>query len=99
MHTKEEIFYINHELTLEDVLAIANEVEEFDDSDSDENFGKDVNDDKIEIELLDETLDLKEIFDLNHEIFRENDQNNNIRSVSEHIAKEDPNYNYVVNNL
>ncbi|CAG8838043.1 42305_t:CDS:2, partial [Gigaspora margarita] len=56
-HAKEEISYINCELTLEDVLAVANE-----------------------------TLDLKEIFDLNHKIFREN-------------AEEDPNYNYDVDDL
>ncbi|CAG8816124.1 9383_t:CDS:2, partial [Gigaspora rosea] len=65
-HAKEEISHIDHELTLEDVLA---------------------------------TLDLEEIFDLNHEIFRENGQNNNIRSDSEHVAEEDPNYNYDVDDL
>ncbi|CAG8829122.1 26390_t:CDS:2, partial [Gigaspora margarita] len=79
------------------VLAIANEVEEFDNSDSDENSGEDDND-EIEIELLDKTLDLEEIFDLNYEIFKENGQNN-IRSDSEHVAKEDPNYNYNIDDL
>ncbi|RIB04622.1 hypothetical protein C2G38_2148936 [Gigaspora rosea] len=33
------------------------------------------------------------------EIFRENGQNNNIRSDSEHVAEEDPNYNYDVDDL
>ncbi|CAG8580421.1 499_t:CDS:2 [Cetraspora pellucida] len=98
-YVKEEISYINHELTLEDMLAIANEIRELDDNNLDEGSGKDNNDNESEFKLLDEILDLEEIFDLNHEIFKENIQNNNIRLDSEHVAEEEPNYNYNIDNL
>ncbi|CAG8727108.1 10844_t:CDS:2, partial [Racocetra fulgida] len=64
--TIEDISYIDRELTLEDVLAVANEVEELDDNDSDEGSAED---DKTEFESLDETLNLEENFDLNYEFF------------------------------
>ncbi|CAG8826363.1 43658_t:CDS:2, partial [Gigaspora margarita] len=67
-HAKEEISYINCELTLEDVLIVANKSEELDadDSDSEEDL---IEDNKVEFESLDEILCLKEKFDLDHEIF------------------------------
>ncbi|CAG8813896.1 31640_t:CDS:2 [Gigaspora margarita] len=65
-HAKEEISYIDHELTLEDVLAVANETEDF---------------------------------ELNYEIFRENDQNDNIESNFENVVEEEPNYDYDIDNL
>ncbi|CAG8821059.1 17140_t:CDS:2, partial [Gigaspora margarita] len=48
----------------------------------------------------DELLDLEESFDLNHEIFREEDHNNNIESdLEDEVVEEQPNYNYNVNSL
>ncbi|CAG8825982.1 12585_t:CDS:1, partial [Racocetra persica] len=89
-HAKEEISYIDRELTLEDVLTVANGVEELDDNDSNEGSA----DDETELESLDETLNLEKDFDLNHEVFGEEDQNYNIKSNSENVAEEQPNYDY-----
>ncbi|CAG8714892.1 42013_t:CDS:1, partial [Gigaspora margarita] len=97
IHAKEEISYINRELTLEDVLIITNESGELDadDSDSKEDF---IEDNEVEFELLNEILCLEEKFDLDHEIFEGNGRSNNdnLRSSSENV---EPNYDYNVDNL
>ncbi|CAG8461502.1 1975_t:CDS:2, partial [Scutellospora calospora] len=92
-----EISYIDRELTLEDVLIVANEIEELDADNYEEDY---VEDSEVEFESLDEILSLEEKFDLNHEIFGGNSESNNVslRSSSENIVEE-PNYNYDVNNL
>ncbi|CAG8844321.1 28987_t:CDS:1, partial [Gigaspora margarita] len=97
-HAKEEISYINHDLTLEDMLIVANESGELDndDSDSEEDY---IEDSEVEFESLDEILYLEAKFDLDHEIFGGNGRSNNdsSRSGSENVVE--PNYNYNVDNL
>ncbi|CAG8517121.1 5644_t:CDS:2 [Racocetra fulgida] len=94
-HAKEEISYIDRELTLEDVLTVANGVEELDDNDSDEGSA----DDETEFESLDEVLNLEKDFDLNHEVFWEEGQSYNIEPNSENVVEEQPNYDYNVDSL
>ncbi|CAG8676271.1 647_t:CDS:2, partial [Gigaspora rosea] len=82
-----------------DVLAITDEIGELDDDNSDEDSDN-YDYDGVEFKTLDELLVLEESFDLNHEIFREEGQNNNIESDLENeVVEEQPNYDYDVNSL
>lgn len=83
------------------MLAVTDEIGELDDDNSDEGSDDyDYDYDGVEFETLDELLDLEESFDLNHEIFREEGQTNNIESDLENeVVEEQPNYDYDVNSL
>ncbi|CAG8769883.1 5881_t:CDS:2, partial [Cetraspora pellucida] len=94
-YVKEEIFYIDYELTLEDILIVANKTGKLDSNDSNKDFDKDyVENSKVEFELYNKILKLKEAFNFDHKIFKENDKNNNVNSSFENVVKENPNYNY-----
>ncbi|CAG8437824.1 2652_t:CDS:2 [Scutellospora calospora] len=89
-----------YELTLEDILIVANETRKLDNNDSDEDSVEDYVEDSEEgFESFDEILKLEEAFDFDHEIFRENSENNNIRLGSEDVVEENPNYNYNIDSL
>jgi hypothetical protein len=94
-HAKEEISYINRELTLEDILIVANETSELGDDNSDEDYDED---NETEFESYDEALNLEGSFDLNHEIFREQGENN-IQLGPEDVVEKEPNYDYNVDSL
>ncbi|CAG8524262.1 13177_t:CDS:2 [Cetraspora pellucida] len=96
----EKISYIDHELTLEDILIVANETGELNSNDSNEDFDKDyVGVSEVGFKSLDEILKLEEAFDFNYEIFRENSKNNNAKLGSEDVVEENPNYDYNIDSL
>ncbi|CAG8688860.1 6348_t:CDS:2, partial [Cetraspora pellucida] len=85
-HTKKEISYINHELTLEAILILVNKTEKLYGNDSDKDSDEDyVEDSKVGFELHNEILKLEEAFDFDHKIFKENDRNNNVNSGFENV--------------
>ncbi|CAG8452790.1 8909_t:CDS:1, partial [Scutellospora calospora] len=84
-------------LTLENILTIACEFEE---SDEEDNIDKDyVENNKAEFKLFDGVLNLKESFDLNHDIFEEKSENNIIKIDNENVVEEQPNYDYNIDSL